>query len=73
MVDIVINPTYSQFTLEYAKLRNQGLANHSDISLYNYSSVNLSYPQGWGTQEEDLKPVSRLGKALDIHDYFKND
>ena len=72
MTDIVINPTYSQFTLEYAKLRNQGLVNHSDISYFNYSSVNLSWPDGYTNDENDLKPLSRIGNQLTIKDYPKN-
>ena len=73
MTDIVINPTYSQFTLEYAKLRNRGLVNQSDISNYNYSSVNLSWPDGYTNDESDLKPLSRTGNQLTIKDYPKND
>jgi len=73
MTDIVINPTYSELTLQFAKIRNKGLENKSDISAYNYSSVGLEWPDGLANDENDLKPISRLGKRLDIHNYFKND
>ena len=73
MTDIIINPTYSQFTLQFAKLRNGGLENKSDISIFNYSSVGLEWPDGLTNDENDLKPISRLGKQLDISDFPKND
>lgn len=73
MTDIVINPTYSQFTLEYAKIRNNGLENKSSVSTYNYSSVGLEWPNGFTNDEEDFKPISRLEKQLGISDYPKND
>lgn len=73
MTDIVINPTYSQFTLTFAKLRNAGLENKSDISTYNYSSVGLEIPDGLTNDESDLKSLSRMGNQLTIKDYSKND
>ena len=73
MTDIVFDQTYSQFTLQFARLRNEGLENKSDISTYNYSSVGLEWPDGFTNDENDLKPISRLGKQLGISDYWKND
>ena len=72
MTDIVINPTYSQFTFEFAKLRNEGILNKSDISTWNYSSVNLTFPNGYETFEEDLEVLSRRDNILKIGDLPKN-
>ena len=72
MSDIVINPVHSQFTLQFAKLRNEGILNRSDISTYNFSSVGLEWPSGDETFEEDLEVLSRRGKILKIGDLPKN-
>lgn len=72
MTDIIFDQTYSQFTLAYAKLRNEGILNRSSISTYNFSSVNLTYPSGEETFEEDLEVLSRRGNILRIEDLPKN-
>lgn len=60
-------------TWEYAKVRNKGLDNHSNITLYEYEWAGLSYPDGYKPDEDDFKPRNRLNKKLTIKDYFRMD
>lgn len=65
--------TYKELTLEYAKTRNDGLENASNLTDYEYEWANLSGLDGFKVDENDFNPISRLNKKLTIEDYKKND
>jgi len=67
------NELYKIFTLYYAKLRNDGLENASNLDEWEYDWANLSKLDGYEPDESDFEVYSRRNNILDIHKFPKND
>lgn len=59
---------YKILTREYYNLRNVGLANHSDVTDWQYQHANLSWPDGYTQDYRTVEYHTRLGNTRKLID-----
>lgn len=63
-----MNEAYKIFTKKYYDLRNDGLANCSALTEWQYEQANLTWPDGYTQDPRVIEYHTRTGKKLKLID-----